>query len=255
MSGDSYLQSVVSTCFVLTGEGSVAFSAAQSLYPMIQRWAGVQLRGVNFSGSYAKGTAIKGRTDVDLFISLKADTKETLKEIFDSLCGRVRSQGYQSARKQNVSIHIVHGAVEVDLVPALHLGGNTEDHWLYVNKTNKERIKTNVNTHIGVVANSGRINEIILAKRWRNLHGLEFPSFYLELAVIEALRGRQSGQLADNFWAVLGYLAGDFDKARFVDPANTNNIISEDTTVAEKQAIKNKALESRRQQNWDTIVW
>ena len=37
------------------------------------------------SGSFAKGTANRSGTDIDLFISLSESTPETLKEIYDSL--------------------------------------------------------------------------------------------------------------------------------------------------------------------------
>lgn len=254
MTPDEYLQNVIARYRVATGEGTAASNAGNAVYQVVKRWAGQQLRKGSYSGSYAKGTAIRGRTDVDIFLSLKSDISNTLKEIFDGLHGWITQNGYPNARKQNVSIHVVHSGSDVDLVPAVHLGGNTEDHWLYVNKSNRERTKTNVDTHIDTVRSSGRTNEIILTKVWRKNHGLEFPSFYLELAVIEALKYKRSG-IADSFWAVLEYFANGFSSARFVDPANTNNIISDDLTYAEKNAIASKAGESRGQQLWEHIVW
>ena len=254
MTSDEYLQSLIAKYYVTVRQGSPAHNAGNALYPIIQEWAGTQLRKVQFSGSNAKGTAVRGTTDVDLFISLKSDTTNTLKEIYDSLHTRVINNGYTAARKQNVSIHISHGGIEVDLVPAVHYGDNSEDHWLYVNKANRERTKTNINAHIDIVRNSGRIDEIVLAKIWRKNHGLEFPSFFLELAVIEALKYKRSG-LPDHFLAVLDYLSNGFSSARFVDPANTNNIVSDDLTANEKKFIAERATISRHEQNWESIVW
>ncbi len=84
--------------------------------------------------------------------------------------------------------------------------------------------------------------------------GLDFPSFYLELAVIEALS--QSGEigLAERVWRVLGYLASDFGRARFVDPANSNNIISDDLATAEKTRIMEAAARARQAKMWEEIV-
>lgn len=254
MTPDEYVTSVVTKYYVNNGLNSPAQSAGNTIYPIIQQWAGTQLRSVSFSGSCAKGTAVKGTTDVDLFISLKSDTQQTLKEIFDLLFKKMTGSGYPGARKQNVSIHVNHAGNEVDLVPALHIGGNTEDHWLYINKPNRDRTKTNVATHISYVRGSGRINEIILAKIWRQNHGLDFPSFYLELAIIEALKYTRTG-LADNFKKVLEYLSNSFATARHVDPANTNNIISDDLSVAEKKAIADQAQKSAKEQYWEQIVW
>ena len=254
MTSDEYLQNLIARYNVATGDGTAASNAGNAVYQIVKGWAGQQLREGSYSGSYAKGTAIRGGTDVDIFLSLKSDTSNTLKEIFNGLHSWITQNGYPYARKQNVSIHVVHNGCDVDLVPAVHLGGNTEDHWLYFNKSNRERTKTNVATHIDTVKSSGRINEIILAKVWRKNYGLEFPSFYLELAVIEALKYKRSG-IADHFLAVLDYLSNGFSSARFVDPANTTNIISDDLTVAEKNSIASQAAQSRRQQSWGSIVW
>lgn len=254
MTADEYLQSLIAKYKATTGQGSTAYNAGNAIYPIIQRWAGSQLREVCFSGSYAKGTAIRGTTDVDLFISLKADTNETLKQLFDMLFNRMRNSGYSNVLKQTVSIHVTHNGVDVDLVPAVHYGGNTEDHWLYVNKANHERTKTNVLSHIDLVRNSARVNEIIITKIWRRNHSLNFPSLYLELAVIEALKYKRTG-LADNFWVVLEYLTRNLLSARFVDPANTNNIISDDLTDTEKNAVAVQAGKSRREQSWNNILW
>ena len=254
MTPDEYLRSLINKYQVVAGPGSPAYNAGNAVYPIIQLWAGNQLREARFSGSNAKGTAVRGATDVDLFISLKSDTQQTLRQLFDMLFDKMRNNGYPDARKQNVSIHINHGGIDVDLVPAVHLGGSNEDHWLYVNKINRERTKTNVYAHVDLIRNSGRISEIILTKIWRENHGLEIPSIYLELAVIEALKGRAS-YLASNFVVVLEYLSNNFSSARFVDPTNTSNIISDDLTDAEKRTIATQAGKSRSEQSWERTIW
>jgi hypothetical protein len=43
--------------------------------------------------------------------------------------------------------------------------------------------------------------------------------------------------------------------ARVVDPANTNNVLSDDLTQAEKQRIAAQAAQSAREQSWDRIIW
>ena len=103
--------------------------------------------------------------------------------------------------------------------------------------------------------NSNRIDEIRLAKIWRQLHSLEFPSFYLELAVIDALKHSTAGNLSANFLKILEFFRDILPSIRYVDPANTNNIISDDLTAAQKIAISSQARLSRNQQNWGGIVW
>lgn len=255
MTGDEYVRNVLSKYAVSVGQGSPAHTAANQVYPIIQKWAGTQLLEATFSGSYAKGTGVRGVTDVDLFISLKSDTTNTLKEIFDSLYSTVVSAGYSSAKKQHVSIHLKHGGIDVDLVPGVKQSGNTDDHWLYVNLAGKERIQTNIVKHINIVKESGRLEEIRAIKIWRKLNNLEFCSFYLELAVIEALSGYKIGNLAANVLRALEYLRDDFVNARVVDPANTNNIISEELTLQEKNAIAEQARVTRSKKTWEEMIW
>jgi hypothetical protein len=95
--------------------------------------------------------------------------------------------------------------------------------------------------HIAYVRGARRINETRIIKLWRNQKGLDFPSFYLELTVIDALRGRHVGNLSANVVTVLEYLRDRFQYARVVDPANTNNIISDDMTAAEHATISTAA--------------
>jgi hypothetical protein len=114
-------------------------------------------------------------------------------------------------------------------VPAKHQGGNTEDHSLYRRRADTWT-KTNVITRISTVRTAGRISETRILKLWGNQKRLDFPSFYLELATINAFSGAR-GTLSQNVWRVLQYLRDTFPNARIVDPANTNNIVSEDLSA------------------------
>ena len=55
-------------------------------------------------------------------------------------------------------------------------------------------------------------------------------------------------------WKALTYLRDTFPTARFIDPANTNNILSDDLSNAEKQAIKTAATNALSAKNWQEIV-
>jgi tRNA nucleotidyltransferase (CCA-adding enzyme) len=86
---------------------------------MIKEWAGDCLNDIQISGSRAKakGTAINISSDLDLFVSLKSTTNNTLKEIYDSLFSYISSSKGINCRKQNVSIGINYGGHSIDLVP------------------------------------------------------------------------------------------------------------------------------------------
>ncbi len=251
MSADAYLQAILNREAVDTGPYSPVRGVQIVLQPILREWAGTYLSDVSPSGSFAKGTANKSGTDIDLFISLSQNTPGTLKEIYEKLFTTMQQRGY-APKRQNVSINIKVNSYDVDLVPAKRQDGYSQDHSLYRRKADTWT-KTNVATHIRDVSSSGRTQEARIVKLWRNQKGLDFPSFYLELTVIDALAYAR-GSISGNVWKVFEYLRDSFASARVVDPANTNNVISDDLTASEKAKVKAAAVQALGAANWDQIV-
>jgi hypothetical protein len=252
MSADAYLYGILAREAVDTGPNSPVLSVLGALQPFIQRWAGDKLLSVNPSGSYAKGTPNRSGTDIDLFISLSPQTNETLSQIYEALFAYLSANGF-NPKRQNVSINVrVSGAYDVDLVPAKRQNMMNLDHSLYRRRVDTWT-KTNVQTHINHVRAGGRQSEIRILKLWRTQKGLDLPSFYIELTAIDALRG-YTGTLSQNVFRVFRYMSESFVGARVVDPANTNNVISDDLTAAEKNQVKSAADRALRAENWNEIV-
>jgi len=227
----------------------------------LRDWASSCYNSILDSGSRAKGTAISIASDVDFLVSLTSDCNVNtggLKSIYDGLYNHLIER-YSHVRKQNVSFRIKIGSLEVDITPARKQAGSTNDHWLYVSKQNTWK-QTNINKHINDISGSGRQNEIKLLKVWRELNGLEFPSIYLEYLVISCLSGKSKdpSRLGVNFLFLLKELGKDINNpltSRIVDPANSNNILSDLLTETERKAIISKAKFSCAQQYWNKIVW
>jgi len=57
-----------------------------------------------------------------------------------------------------------------------------------------------------------------------------------------------------NVLSVLRYLRGTFPGARVIDPANTNNIISDDLTSPERGRVRAAATHALMAGNWNQIV-
>jgi hypothetical protein len=219
----------------------------------VTNWAGQQLSSLKQSGSSAKGTAVKGIADFDIFISLKSDTTETLKVIFNTLETALKNSG-RTTRRQNVSIGINENGLRIDLVPGKIQDGYQNYHSIYSSKSDSW-LQTNIDLHITKVQNSDRINEILLTKIWRHIHGLDFPSIYLELTAIDALYNKSANDLANNFLMVLKYLKDSFVYSSVTDPSNTNNKISDLINNYEKEAIASKAVESLGKKTWEELIW
>ncbi len=254
-----YLQIILNKYAPRTLEGYLLEIA--TLKSGLENWASTCFISIVNSGSRAKGTAISLASDIDYLISLKSDCNSNtggLKSIYDSLHTHLKGN-YSPVRKQNVSFRIKIGNLEVDITPARKHSGNTNDHWLYVSKLDTWK-QTNIQKHISDISGCGRLNEIKLLKIWRELNGLDFPSIYLEYLTINTLSGnsKDADKLADNFFFLLQELGKDTSNplnSRIVDPANTNNILSELLNANEKKAIISKAKISAGQQYWKDIVW
>lgn len=253
MTPDEYLKTILAKYSIANGSALQATNIAHDLVPYIQEWAGAYLASLNYSGSYAKKTAIAGEADLDLLISLTSTTPHSLKEIYNSLFKYLTDKNFTTPRKQNVSIGINYRGFKVDLVPAKRQSQQGKDHSLYMNKKSTWT-KTNVHQHITLVRNSSRVQEIQLIKIWRRNRTLDFPSFYLELVVLYALNNQPVGQLGNNVLHVLAYLANNFVNARFVDPENFGNVISNELGQQEKKLIANFAKGSLTATTWDQVV-
>lgn len=215
------------------------------------------------SGSRAKGTAIKGKSDIDIFLSFNDPNGYfKLKELYDEVYSYLNSV-FKNARKQNVSIGIRYGGFDIDVVPARRVNSASyikqatryNDHYLWSNRR-QNRMLTNIQKHIDLVKYSGLINEIILIKVWREQKGLDFPSIYLELFVIEAFEHYNSlGQTFENRICYLfSYIRNNIDQKRIVDPGNSGNILSDELNLVEKNEIKRAARAAIDAQYWTEVV-
>jgi len=249
MTGLEYLNSILVKYAV---SPNLAESYRVAFLPLIQEWAGNLLVDLKISGSSRKSTAVSNGTDVDLFISLTSTTQNTLNEIYESLFAFLSKKSI-TVRRQNVSIGVTYNGQLIDLVPARRQGQFGNDHSLYVSKMNTWT-KTNIEDHISTVSGSGRQDEFKILKIWRNQKSLDFPSFYLELVAIDALYGCTKGETDTNVMKVLKFIAQNIESRKYVDPANSNNTISDQLTSAAKKVLASAADLSSKEQYWSGIV-
>ena len=217
---------------------------------------------VQKSGSRAKGTAIKGSSDMDMFLSITdRENEDRLKDYYDSLYLYLKRSNI-TVRKQNVSIGATYNGFSIDLVPAKKSNQSSytrdwqayNDHWLWSNKK-QQRTKTNIQKHIDLVRYNRIEKYVMLTKIWRNNHGLDFPSIYIELLVKDALDVKRTNDLATDFWNILKYIRDNIVEKKVVDPSNSNNIISDTLTNEEKLAIKKALIASLSEQYWESVIW
>jgi len=253
MSPDEYLRFVLAKYELPTGSESPAQLAANDLDPIIKQWAGRYLIKIEPGGSYAKGTRVKGGTDVDLLISLGPRTPLEMPKIYEHFFNWLKKHDFTPIR-QNISIGLEYKGLAIDLIPAKQEWGAGNNHLIFETARNRTT-RTNFETHNKLIRDSGCINEIKVFKIWRTLRELQFPSFFLELVVIDAMRRRPKGMLVSNIEHILAYLRDVFPGSPYRDPANAENIVSDDLLRHEKLAIADAAAESLKQKDWSRIIW
>ena len=221
-------------------------------FRLLKQWAKQYLQGLTLSGAYAKNTAISLSSHVDVLIALSPIPGMDMKGIFWSLFKYLSDQDLHP-RTRDVSIRLETGETTVDLIPSCreHEGAGNE----LLNKRSGHTIHTDIARHVHLIGNSGRQQEICALKIWRERMSLDFPSFYLELEVLRALGPERFGQLADNILAVFRHLSSRFEQAVVADPANPDNILSNDLSAVDKSAIAKAARDALYDENWKKILW
>ncbi|WP_422344368.1 hypothetical protein [Parasphingorhabdus sp.] len=209
-------------------------SVEQRLKPILQKWGNGYLVRTKPSGSIAKGTAVASGSDVDVFASVSSGCPNSLEEIYNTLFNALSTAGY-SPRRQNVSIGLEVMGYKVDVIPGRRQSSHGNNHSLYRSKT-RSWIKTNIDHHISYVRNSGRVAEIRRIKSWRNRIGIEWPSFHLELFVIDELHGCPHNAIEQNLRRVLDAATKSIFRP-LIDPANTNNRVSDDMDLTTGMSI------------------
>jgi hypothetical protein len=243
----------------------------RQIEPLLRGWSlGNYLESVALSGSHAKSTALRD-SDVDLFLSLSPDTPGPLTDIHASLADYFRDY---FPRPRNVSLRIQLDGSAIDLVPGRRRAGTTH-HTLWQLRYDTW-LQTDIGEQIRYVRSSGLSTETVGLKLWRRRHALRFPSFLLELVVVRALTMNASDALCTNprttesraapcalepsyrisesFTRLLNFLATAFPSIRLVDPANSNNIVSDCLNEAEKRQIASTADASLHAACWTNVI-
>ena len=251
LSTEQYATSIVEKYHVQADTESPSHRAADEIIPPVKEWGKQYLQGITLTGAYAKNTAVSVSSHVDVLVSLSPVPGREIKNVFWNLFEYLSDHDWRPCTRE-VGIQVASRGLKVDLIPAYRerSGGN-----ILFNKKSGAAVQTDLGRHVHLVANSGRQQEICALKIWRERNSLEFPSLYLEMIVLKALESERFGQLADNVLAVLRYLANRLEQVTVRDPANGENVLSNDLSAKEKADIAKAARDALYDENWKKILW
>jgi hypothetical protein len=197
---------------------------------------------IKFAGSHEKGTMNCDDYDLDIVCYSPYSDTRSLREIRDDVSVHLSKKYILEHKASAERITNFKGAsapstYHIDVVPGRFIEG-TSDVFLHVAYGDKERMQTNLKTHINYVVKSGCVPIIRLAKIWSCRNNVRIKTFILELFVIKALAGFQNkNNLKDAFLKVIEEFKDNFGNVELTDPANTNNVVSRSIEPSDKLKV------------------
>lgn len=237
MTAHQYLEDVLeANKFDEEGTGNTVAERRAEIEEKLREEFGAKIQTIKYSGSIAKATAVKDSYDVDIAVHFKHDAFDTLKEMFDSVYDFLKK--HYNVRKQKVSVGIKN--LHVDVVPGRRINADDpSDNDVNLYRTDTDSwIKTNIVKQVKAISASGVRNVIKLAKIWRDIWGLQFKSFALELLVMKALDGFAGSGLDNKMKTVLTFIRDNVKTVTLSDPGNPSNNVADTVNSGDKEYFK-----------------
>lgn len=207
---------------------------------------------LTFFGSSLHGTNVGETRKLSLFLSIKKHDLRSIEKVMSDYANYFRYLELDHECK-NETLLVNFKETLFELTFGKHKSGTYDFYYLY-NPATHSIIVTNPNLHDHEVQESGLQQEIILLKLWRNKLNLDFPSIYLEMVVLKALKFKPKRNLLGQMLRLLHYLKTEFPQDKFYDLSNTNNIVSDCLTVEKKKEISLAAEKSLSQNYINEIL-
>lgn len=252
VSASEYLRDILDRETV-TREAMAELTRVESkIAALCHAWGSRDIVDVTPGGGFEKSMANRSGISVDYVVWIHAQSERRIPELYESMFAAFRRLGLAPVRR-DVTLALNLGNMVVDLLPAKRLSMISDIHEIYSTRRSAA-ITTNLHQHVLDSHHAGWHEEVRILKLWRDQNGLEFPSYYLELATQAALRRRPAGALADNVWVALGFFERLLVPRAMLDPANAANIVSDELTAAQKRSIALAAAAARSGRPWSEIV-
>lgn len=216
---------------------------------------------IRYGGSMAKGTMNRSAYDLDLPCYFgREDTAagESLKEIYNNVKSALAKDYITDPKTSAIRLRAKEGRLDfhIDVVPGRFVDGDDGDVFIHQDSAEKKYLRTNLDTHIAHIRDSGVLDAIRLIKYWRDRNGLGIKTFVLELLVVELLKSKKTASLdkqVTHVWTEFRDSAADL---KVEDPANpTGNALSGylDSVRSLLSISAGGALASVESGNWAAI--
>lgn len=183
---------------------------------------------IRYGGSKAKGTLIKESYDLDMICYFPSDdTKagDSLADIYNNVNDAL-SEKYLISKKNSAlrvkskeSNNLAYD-FHIDVVPGRFTDDSKSDCFIHQNDADKSRMKTNLDTHIRHIKDSGVVEAVRLLKLWKIRKSIPLKQFAWELLVVKLLKGKSSKTLSEQLTHVWSEITNSTEPIKVEDPAN-----------------------------------
>jgi len=261
MSNDTYLRDVLRAQEV--GPDSDEMKALQSARADIEALIRIDFEEcsptIRYGGSKAKGTMNLEDFDLDVITYFpKEDTAagKTIKEIYQNVQDALSKKYSVAPKTTALRVKDHERDLKIDVVPGRFVDDAKEDAYVNQNGGSKDFLKTNLDTHIAHIRDSGFVAEDRLMKLWRPCAGIEVRTFPLELVVMKILKKSAPSGLSDRLIRVLSAIRDEIGTITIEDPANSNNDLSEALHTGVRQAmslVASSSLQIFERDGWEGV--
>jgi hypothetical protein len=185
-------------------------------------------------------------------IHWKSNFPYSLEDLFDKT-GRILQSKWTTVQKKHVGWQIpFDGDFHIDVIPGKFSSTNGDYAYIFYSETNG-RFKTSIEIHTDYVLNSHRQNIIKLLKLWKIRKQVPIKTFILEGLIIEGCKGMARINLEPQLISALNFIETNILSIKLIDPANTNNVITDDLNYNQKYQIKQMANWALNTQSWGEV--
>ncbi len=206
------------------------------------------------AGSFKKKTMIKRHYDLDMFIIWTQGfiPLNEIEDLFYMVKDALNTK-WNRLLKKRVGWRIPYeNEFHVDVIPSIKDENNSNFSYLY-NCYENTTLRTSMQVHMEQIEKYNRRDVIKLIKLWKYRRDVPIKTFLLEVITHLACYNVTRESLSDQLEVVFEFIAENIVNRSFYDPANRNNIITENLTLQEKYEIKDKANNALNREYWGQI--
>ncbi|MCF2140416.1 MAG: hypothetical protein K9W44_10230 [Candidatus Lokiarchaeota archaeon] len=203
------------------------------------------------AGSFKKNTWIKEYHDLDMFLIWEPNFGD-IKKIFYQVEDALHLEWNKIIKKKVAWCLPYNKTFHVDIVPSVQDSHDPDYSYLYNSET-EQYLRTSLNRHINEIEKYNRRDVIRLLKLWKFRKNVPISTFLLEIMVHLACWNITRTSLSIQLETCLEYIARNICDREYYDPANKQNIVTDNLTSREKKEIEQKAYQALNRTYWGEI--